>query len=232
MFSMAWRRASSIAAAADFTDSGECGKDGSNVTWTLNSDGVLAISGTGEMKSCADYVSYDMKSSAPWYNKRENIRSVVIENGVTSIGKRAFHNCYNLVDVILPVSVEEIGEEAFRHRDKLMLVRYGGSEKNKEQIAIDFHNDPLEEAEWRFNSELAESSESSEEISEVSKEPEESSVSSELQDTLESAPTSSTSAEDVFNESTGVNPLIIGLIAAVVLGGAGAITAVILVKRK
>ena len=42
------------AAEPTIVDSGNCGKDGSNVTWTLDSAGLLTISGTGEM---ADYES-------------------------------------------------------------------------------------------------------------------------------------------------------------------------------
>ncbi len=62
-------------------DSGSCGE---NVTYTyVSSTGTLTISGTGAMK---DYNDYDYTSQAPWYY----IKKVVINNGVTSIGSRAF----------------------------------------------------------------------------------------------------------------------------------------------
>lgn len=62
--------------------SGTC-DDG--LTWTL-SDGVLTISGIGAMD---DYYAYPY---APWYTYRSSITSVIINDGVTSIGKEAFKN--------------------------------------------------------------------------------------------------------------------------------------------
>ena len=70
-------------AQASTVDSGSCGE---NITWTLDDSGVLTISGTGAM---ADYAS---ASAAPWYSSRSNITKVVIENGITTIGDRAFYN--------------------------------------------------------------------------------------------------------------------------------------------
>ncbi len=70
-------------------------------TWTLNGT-ELTISGNGAM---ADYTS-----TGPWGNA---IRSVVIENGVTSIGNRAFANCFDLSNVVMGNSVVNIGKEAF-----------------------------------------------------------------------------------------------------------------------
>ena len=82
--------------------SGDCGKDGSNVTWTLDSTGLLTISGTGAM---ADYMP-----STPWGN---GVTSVVIKKGVTHIGNYAFNECRNLTSVVLPDSVTSIGDFAF-----------------------------------------------------------------------------------------------------------------------
>ena len=88
-----------------FAESGTCGANGGNLTWTLN-DGVLTISGTGAM---ADF-GYD---DIPWYSKRKSIQSVVIETGVTSIGKYAFFYCSVLLSVTIPNSVTSIGIGAF-----------------------------------------------------------------------------------------------------------------------
>ena len=52
--------------AAEIVDSGTCGE---NLTWTLDSDGKLTISGTGKMKDYDDY-SY---SRSPWYGKRSSV---------------------------------------------------------------------------------------------------------------------------------------------------------------
>ena len=70
------------------------------------SDGVLTFSGTGAM---ADYTS----NSAPWSDS--DIKTIVIESGVTSIGEGAFASCYNLESVSIPASVTSIGARAFEY---------------------------------------------------------------------------------------------------------------------
>ena len=90
-----------VASAAEVTDSGSCGE---NLTWTLNTDGLLTISGTGEMK---DYIN------APWNGLVDKINCVVIRNGVTSIGDGAFKGCTGLTSVTIPDSVTSIGDSAF-----------------------------------------------------------------------------------------------------------------------
>ena len=88
------------------TYNGTCGE---NVTWSLNTDtGVLAISGSGDMDN------YDWDNSAPWYSQWDStIKSVNIENGVTSIGDYAFYGCSSLTSVTFPDSVTSIGYSAF-----------------------------------------------------------------------------------------------------------------------
>ena len=71
-----------------------------DVTATLN-NGTLTISGEGAM------FDYDY-GNFPWYEHRNDITSVIIENGVTSISKFAFTNI-NLPIVHIPASVEQIG---------------------------------------------------------------------------------------------------------------------------
>ena len=89
-----------IASAAT---SGTCGD---NLTWTLDNNGTLTISGTGDM----DDWGYN---SFPWYSKREGVRDVIIENGVTSVGKNAFYGCESLISVKISNSVTSIGIQAF-----------------------------------------------------------------------------------------------------------------------
>ena len=88
------------------------GKCGDNLTWAL-SGGVLTISGTGAMKN---YFYYD--DPAPWHGDRANITSVVIGDGVTSIGSYAFYGCA-LESVTIPGSVQYINEYAFARCDPL-----------------------------------------------------------------------------------------------------------------
>ena len=88
--------------STDYTKTGTCGD---NLTWTLR-DGVLTISGTGEMTD-------QSSESAPWYVYRSRFERVVIEDGVTSIGSYAFWNLDNLVDVSIAGSVTRVGEWSF-----------------------------------------------------------------------------------------------------------------------
>lgn len=94
--------------------SGECGQ---NVTWVLYEDGTLIISGTGPME---DYAAV---SAIPWYEylDSDSIITVVIDDGVTSIGTGAFYWC-GLTSVVIPNSVTSIGESAFYSCGRLTSV--------------------------------------------------------------------------------------------------------------
>lgn len=93
----------------EIIDSGTCGE---NVTWTLDSEGLLVISGTGEM---TDYIG-----SAPWWSKRDKIFSVIIEDGISNIGMRSFYDCAKLGSIEIPDSVTSIGQKAFYDCDNLI----------------------------------------------------------------------------------------------------------------
>ena len=98
------------ALAADVVASGTCGAEGngSNLTWTLDSEGVLTISGSGDMYN---YGSSDF--SAPWDGSRSRVKSVVIADGVTSIGEYAFYYCKSLTSMTIPDSVTSISSSTF-----------------------------------------------------------------------------------------------------------------------
>ena len=98
--------------AADTVASGYCGGegDGTNLTWTLDSEGTLTISGTGEMKNYEN----NSKNRAPWYDSRKSLKKLVLKSGITSIGNYAFYDCSNLTgDLKIPSNVHSIGENAF-----------------------------------------------------------------------------------------------------------------------
>ena len=84
-----------------------------NLTWKLYEDGTLNISGTGAMKN----YSYSNNKSPACSNL--SVTSIVIEEGVTSIGDYAFENCDNLTSITIPGNVESIGEDAFYNCDNL-----------------------------------------------------------------------------------------------------------------
>ena len=96
--------------------SGTCGD---KLTWSLSDDGTLTISGTGKMKDYGD--NYGM-SVAPWYVGSSQVKTVIIEDGVTSIGDRAFDGCTKLTRVVIPDSVTSIGSCAFQSCDSLTSV--------------------------------------------------------------------------------------------------------------
>ena len=95
------------AIAASAASSGNCGDSGSNVTWSLDDNGTLTISGSGKIED------YRSDIDQPWYSNRSDITSVVIEPGVTSIGSQAFYECSNLTSITIPSGLTSIGEQAF-----------------------------------------------------------------------------------------------------------------------
>lgn len=74
-------------------DSGDCGVDGDTVAWILYDDGELVISGNGKMNG--------------WFVGRDDIKSVVVEEGITDFGGE-FAGCENLSDIHFAESLETI----------------------------------------------------------------------------------------------------------------------------
>ena len=106
---------------------------GDNLSWALSGDGVLTISGSGPM--------WNYQNSRPdWFSESESIKTVVIENGVTSIGDHAFSwelrwtnengnsvssygYCQNLRSAVIAETVTSIGDSAFYSCSKLAEIR-------------------------------------------------------------------------------------------------------------
>ena len=100
---------------------GDCGAEGheKDVTWVLKGTSpnyILTISGTGAM---ADYASSE---NQPWKDYRSSITSVIIESGVTSIGKNAFNNCTGLTSVTVDAPDCTLGNGAFEGCSKLEAI--------------------------------------------------------------------------------------------------------------
>ncbi len=87
---------------------------GYNLTWTL-SNGVLTITGTGSMSNFSN-------NTPPWAEYSSSIQSVVINDGVTSIGDLAFSGCKSLTSITLPNSLTSIGNSAFYNCSSLTSV--------------------------------------------------------------------------------------------------------------
>lgn len=105
------------------TLTGGAAGDGSDVTWRLteNTDGsstyTLKISGSGAMED------YQTSSSRPWNNFRDQITSVVISPGITSIGNCAFTLFSKLIHVDIADSVISIGDRAFSYCSSLTDIK-------------------------------------------------------------------------------------------------------------
>ena len=86
--------------------SGTCGK---HLKWKLTAEGVLTITGTGEMYNWED------RYANPWAPYSSNVKQVIIGDGVTTIGVSAFYYCSSLTSIRIPNSVTTIGGEAFSY---------------------------------------------------------------------------------------------------------------------
>ena len=86
------------------------GTFGENVTWTMDVEGNLVISGSGPMYF---YEEYEM--APPWITHGEYITSVVIEDGVTSVYQSAFYGLVNLKTAVIGKDVEIMEQNAFQN---------------------------------------------------------------------------------------------------------------------
>ncbi|MBQ1409928.1 MAG: leucine-rich repeat protein [Oscillospiraceae bacterium] len=90
--------------------SGTCGAegDGSNLTWTLDTNtGLLSIEGSGEMRGAA------APEYAPWYDYREMVTAINLPEGLTKIGILSFSYFTSLTSLSIPESLTTIDEAAF-----------------------------------------------------------------------------------------------------------------------
>ena len=107
----------SLSASAAETYSGTWG----NLTWTLDTvSGELVISGEGEMKDFLSSHSYVLDTA--WRKYKESIKTVIINEGVTSISNYAFYDCRELTSVAMPQGITSISEDAFYICDKLTSI--------------------------------------------------------------------------------------------------------------
>mgnify|MGYP002674483828 FL=1 len=98
-----------IPSLADNVAQGVCG---TGVNWSLDNQGVLTISGEGEMNNFTNPTQTDatLPSWNPWKNK---IKKVVIEGGVAFVGNYAFYEYDNLEDVVFGEGVKRLGNRVF-----------------------------------------------------------------------------------------------------------------------
>jgi hypothetical protein len=107
--------------AAEIAEEGTCGE---NAVYKLYDDGTLIISGEGEISSR--------------FSWSDEISSVVIEEGITGIGRRAFFVCSSIQSVIMPNSLVTIGEEAFDSCEGLTEISIPDGVRNIEREAFSY----------------------------------------------------------------------------------------------
>ena len=94
-----------------FVCSGQCGDE---AYWELDGDGKLTITGKGAMWDF-EY-DYDLGTyTTPWYEERDNIETVEIDDNITTIGEYSFFECENLTSANIPAKAAKIGQAAFEN---------------------------------------------------------------------------------------------------------------------
>ncbi len=115
-----WSKAQYFSGLPEFPISGTCGE---KLTWELDENGVLTISGTGAM------TDWSKASEVAWNKYLKYIETIVLEEGVTSIGNHAFENCDKVTEFVIPDYIESIGGSAFYSCDALESVTIGNGVK-------------------------------------------------------------------------------------------------------
>ena len=116
----------------------ESGKCGINLTWAFNnSTGTLTISGTGDMYRYYDHESdYCDDGDFPWNHIKNDIKTIIIGEGVTQICDVSFAGCTNLTYVELPKTLKEIGAFSFENCTSLTEILISADDINIERRAF------------------------------------------------------------------------------------------------
>lgn len=97
---------------ATFVKNAASGTFGNNLSWTLSDTGLLDISGKGAMPDYLECSTED-KNPTPWKEYKNDIKSIRLSAGITSIGNYAFCGCTNLISFSMPDGVTTVGDYAF-----------------------------------------------------------------------------------------------------------------------
>ena len=122
--------------------------------WSISDDGILTISGNGAMPN------YEDITLVPWYDLRNAIKEVIIEEGITRIGKMAFAFCNNMTQITIPISVKSIESMAFYNCSAFSDVYYDGSFNDWDETSFfksEQYNNPLFDATYHFGMQINES---------------------------------------------------------------------------
>ena len=124
------------------TDSGETG----DCQWAFDGEtGTMTITGNGKMED------YEDSANVPWILYASDIKTVIIDDGVTKIGDFSFaDNCKNITDVTIANTVTDIGLWAFDGCDSIENVYYKGLENQWNTVKIRDYNDSIVNANIHF----------------------------------------------------------------------------------
>ena len=92
--------------AGEILATGQCGE---NIYYVLYDNGKLLLRGTG---ATYDYTSHDSV-----FYQNDQIKEIVLSNGITGLGDRLFYHCANAKTVSLPATLTSIGDSAFAQED-------------------------------------------------------------------------------------------------------------------
>ena len=95
--------------AGEILATGQCGE---NIYYVLYDNGKLLLRGTG---ATYDYTSHDSV-----FYQNDQIKEIVLSNGITSLGDRLFYHCANAKTVSLPATLTSIGDSAFAQEDAVI----------------------------------------------------------------------------------------------------------------
>ena len=108
--------------------SGTCGD---NLQWKLTDEGVLTITGTGEMQD------WNRSKPSPWHADK-SVKQVIIGNGVTTIGSSAFYDCSSLTSVTIGNGVRTIEGGAFSSCSSLASITIPNSVRTIGGLAFSY----------------------------------------------------------------------------------------------
>lgn len=126
--------------AADASEEIDGGEFDTGLKWSLSADGTMTISGTGAMKDRDQYTNNAQGQSVlfrPWNDVLDQIKILVIEEGITRVGGQTFMGAVNLKSVVIADSVTEIGFRAFGSCKSLTDITFGsGLRIMKQEVFI------------------------------------------------------------------------------------------------
>lgn len=92
-----------------------------NFSWTLDDNGVLTITGTGDMPNATD-------KNLPFKDYRKNVKSIVITGDITSIGDYVFYEMGNVTGLTITAPIKHTGKYSFAHCTMLSSINFSNSE--------------------------------------------------------------------------------------------------------